>query len=267
MKETTYADSGVNIELGDDASKILYNATKQTWKNRKGILGEVIVPFDDFSGLRMIDVSGLPEGTMICLGFDGVGTKIEIAERIGDYSTIAFDLLAMVCDDAVVRGGEPVIVGSILDVNTLGKENDSYTEQVRQLAQGYIKAASDANVAIINGELAELGNRIGGYGNFNCNWGAGLIWFAKKDKMFTGKEIKVGDKVVAFREKGFRSNGLSLVRKIFKQALGNSWHNIEFGEIFLSHSNSSEWDWFWNGIIGCRVIQRGKYKDSNNTCQ
>ena len=62
-KQTTYADSGVNIDLGDDVSKILYNAAKQTWDNRKGKLGEVIVPFDDFTGVRAIDVSNLPAGT------------------------------------------------------------------------------------------------------------------------------------------------------------------------------------------------------------
>lgn len=224
----SYADAGVNIELGDDASKILYNAAKQTWKNREGLLGEVIVPFDDFSGLRMIDVSKLPNDTMMCLGFDGVGTKIEVAERINDYTSVAYDLLAMVCDDAVVRGGEPVLVGSILDVNNLGKEGESYTEQVKQLAKGYINAAKDANVAIINGEIAELGERIGGYGKFNCNWGAGLVWFADKSKMFTGKEIKVGDKIVALRETGFRSNGLSLARKVFQKKYGENWHNVEF---------------------------------------
>jgi len=51
MGQTTYADSGVNIELGNDVSKILYNAAKQTWENRKGRLGEIIVPFDDFTGI------------------------------------------------------------------------------------------------------------------------------------------------------------------------------------------------------------------------
>lgn len=31
-----YKSSGVNIELGDDASRVLYEAAKLTWKNRKG---------------------------------------------------------------------------------------------------------------------------------------------------------------------------------------------------------------------------------------
>ncbi|MBS3078593.1 phosphoribosylformylglycinamidine synthase I [Candidatus Pacearchaeota archaeon] len=225
-KNLTYADSGVNIELGDSSSKILYNAAKLTWQNRKGLLGEVIIPFDDFSGLRLIDVSRLPLGTMMCLGFDGIGTKVEIAERMNNHSTMAYDLLAMVCDDAVLRGGEPVLVGSVLDVNSLGFDKNNI-EKVKQLANGYIGAAKEANVAVINGELAELSGRVGGYGNFNYNWGAGLVWFAKKERLFTGYEIKVGDKIIALKENGFRSNGLSLVRKVFKQTYGDDWHNVE----------------------------------------
>ena len=195
-KQTTYADSGVNIELGNDASKILYEAAKLTWENRKGKLGELIVPYDDFSGVRAIDVSGLPPGTLMNVGFDGVGTKMELAERVNDHRTIAYDLFAMVCDDAVVRGAEPVLVGSILDVNSLGKEGETRIEQLKQLAEGYIKAARDANVAIVNGEVAELGDRVDGFGDFNYNWGAGVVWFANKDRMFTGKEIRVGDSLV-----------------------------------------------------------------------
>lgn len=223
-KPITYADSGVNIELGDDVSKILYNAAKQTWDNRKGKLGELIVPFDDFSGVRAIDVSNLPQGTLMNIGFDGVGTKMELAERINDHRTIAYDLFAMVCDDAVVRGAEPVLIGSILDVNSLGKDNETYIEQVKQLAEGYINAASAANVAIVNGEVAELGNRIGGIGPFNYNWGAAVVWFASRDRLFTGQEIQSGDYLVGLKETGFRSNGLSLVREIMNANHGENWH-------------------------------------------
>jgi len=223
-QSSTYADAGVNIELGDDVSKILYNAAKQTWDNRKGRLGELVVPFDDFSGVRAIDVSGLPAGTLMNIGFDGVGTKMELAERVNDHRTIAYDLFAMVCDDAVVRGAEPVLIGSLLDVNSLGSEGETYIEQVKQLAEGYINAAKAANVAIVNGEVAELGNRVGGYGDFNYNWGAAVVWFANKDRMFTGREIKEGDSLVGLKETGFRSNGLSLVRKIMKKNYGENWH-------------------------------------------
>lgn len=221
-----YKKAGVNIELGDDASKILYEAAKKTFDNRKGNIGELIIPFDDFSGLRMIDVGLLPKDSFMCMSFDGVGTKIEIAQRMNNHKTIAFDLFAMVCDDAIVRGGEPVLIGSVLDVNTLG--DDASLTWIKELTEGYVKAAKAANVAVINGELAELGNSVGGYGNNKYNWCSGLVWFGKKDKLFTGNEIKVGDSVVVFEEKGFRSNGLSLVRKVFEEELGDEWHNSDF---------------------------------------
>ncbi|MEK6914127.1 MAG: hypothetical protein AABW83_00595 [Nanoarchaeota archaeon] len=38
ISKTTYADSGVNINLGDDVSKIFYNAAKQTWDMGQGMI-------------------------------------------------------------------------------------------------------------------------------------------------------------------------------------------------------------------------------------
>ena len=198
QERSNYENSGVNIKLGEDASKVLYEAAKLTWKNRKGKLGEVVEIFSDFSGLRAVNVGGLPDDTYMNIGFDGVGTKVEIAERTKRHETVAFDLFAMVCDDAVVRGAEPVLVGSILDVKSLGNEDESYLNLVKQLALGYINAAEEANVSIVNGEIAELGSRVQGYGPFNYNWGASVVWFARKDRMITGNEIKPNDKLVGF---------------------------------------------------------------------
>ncbi len=219
-----YAAAGVDLERGDDASRILYEAAKATFKNRRGRVGELIVPFDDFSGLRAMDVGGLPEGSMLNLAFDGVGTKAEIAQRMEKHDTLAFDLFAMVCDDAIVRGAEPVAIGSVLDVNSLGHGLDA----VRGLAKGYVAAAAAANVAVVNGEIAELGSAVGGYGPFRYNWCAGLLWLARRERLFTGREPKRGDAVVVFRERGFRSNGLSLARKAFEERYGAEWHATVF---------------------------------------
>lgn len=204
-----YKKAGVNIELGDDASKMLYEAAKQTWSNRKG-LGKIFSPNKTFSGVRVIDVSLLPKGTVMSMGFDGIGTKVEVAQRLNKHDTIAYDLLAMTCDDAVMAGGEPVVVGSVLDVNSLSGN----MEAVRQLAQGYVNAANEAGVAIINGELAELGSHISGHGSFNYSWSSTVIWFGKKDRLLDGSKIKPGQAIVALKEDGFRSNGLSLARKV-----------------------------------------------------
>lgn len=221
---TTYSDSGVDVDVEEQAAKLLYEAAKQTWSARTGKLGEVIVPFDDFSGIRAVNVGGLPEGTLMNIGFDGVGTKAELAILAGKYDTLAYDLVAMVCDDAVVRGAEPVLLGSILDTNSLGND-ESRLQAVKELAKGYVSAAKEANVAIINGEIAQLGNLVGGGDKFGFNWGSALAWFAHKDKMITGHKVAVGDAIVGLRETGFRSNGYSLLRKIVTDKFGDNWVN------------------------------------------
>lgn len=233
-----YACSGVHIDLGDDASKILFNASKRTWENRRGRFGEVEQAFDDFAGLRVVPLKGLPDDSVMNLSFDGIGTKTYIAERTGNHRTAAFDLFAMVCDDAVVRGAEPVLIGSILDVRSLKDKDESYIEFVRQLAEGYVAAAKVARVAVVNGEVAELGARVYGYGNFNYNWGAGIAWFAQRKRLLSGKEIKPGDYIVALREEGFRSNGWSLVRKVLENKYGSEWHREPYAGITLGEAVS-----------------------------
>ena len=110
----------VNIELGDDASKMLYEASKHTHANRPWLVREA---HESFSGFRSIPLAQFADKDFtnleINLGFDGVGTKVEIAERVDNHSTVAHDLFAMVCDDAVVRGAEALAIGTILDVRQL----------------------------------------------------------------------------------------------------------------------------------------------------
>jgi phosphoribosylformylglycinamidine cyclo-ligase len=240
MSDNAYAKTGVNVDIEAEASRMMHEASKKSFENRKGKIGEVIAPFDDFAALKMVAAGNLPKDTFFSVGFDTAGTKVEIAERVGTYNTIAYDLFAMVCDDALLRGGEPVLVGTTLDVKSLGND-ETKLAIVRQLAEGYVAAAKEANVAIINGEIAQMGSLLNGYGDFPFHWGAACVWFAKKENILTGNEIKAGDAVVMLRENGFRCNGWTLVRKIFLTAHGDSWHTLAhndstLGELALTPS-------------------------------
>ena len=229
----TYAEAGVHLDLGDAASHLLYSAARHTWEQRQGQFGEVIIPHDDFSGVRCIAVGALPSDTVMGIGFDGIGTKIEIAERLGRWNTLAFDLFAMVCDDAVVQGAEPVLVGTVLDVRTLGSATASHLDVIAQLAEGYIAAARAARVAVVNGELAECGSRINGYGPFNCTWNAGVVWFARRSRLLSGAAVRPGDAIVGLAETGCRSNGYSLVRRVLQRRHGDAWHTVPLGQTTL----------------------------------
>ena len=223
-KQATYASVGVDIDVEAKAARILYEASKQTWQNRKGSLGEVVVPFDDFAGLRFVRADNLPKGTVMYGGSDGVATKAELAERAGKFDTLAYDLLAMVCDDAVIRGGEPILLKSVLDVNTLGTD-DSRLKFIEQLAKGYVEAAKLANVVIINGELAQLNDRIGNLDTFHLEWSADVTWFAHESRLITGYDVAPGDAIVAFEEPGLRCNGISLIRKLLRETYGENWES------------------------------------------
>lgn len=234
MAEQRLPIQDVNIELGDDVSKMLYEASKQTHDNRPGLLVEF---HESFSGLRAIPGTMLKDvdNMYLNLAFDGVGTKVEVSERLDDHSVVAHDLFAMVCDDAVVRGAEPVAIGSILDVRQLNDTEHTRTA-VRQLSQGYVEAASAAGVVVVNGEVAELGDRVGGYGDFNYNWGATVLWFAHKDRILTGHQIQPGNTLVGLAEHGFRSNGITDVRKAMLEHYGPEWQDVvvkELGELSL----------------------------------
>lgn len=229
QKPITYADVGVDVDIEAQAAKILFKWSKKTWANRKGKLGEVVMPFDDFAGIRYINVERLPKDTVFYGGSDGVSTKAEIAERAERFDTLAIDLFAMVVDDAVIRGGEPVSVKTDLRISSLGKDT-SRLKYVDELGSGYLPAAKMAEVAVINGEIAQETDRIGKKDEFRVGWSADVTWFAHKSRLLTGFEIKPGDKLVALEEKGMRCNGLSLIRKILAREYGSDWQKFSIGK-------------------------------------
>jgi len=226
-KPQTYAQVGVDVDIEAKAARILYEASKKTWANRSKTLGEVIVPFDDFAGLRFVRVDNLPAGTVMYGGSDGVATKAELAERADRFDTLAYDLLAMVCDDAVIRGGEPILLKSVLDMNTLG-EDDSRLHYIEELAKGYTAAAKEAGVVIINGELAQLNNRMGRLDHFSLDWSADVTWFAHESRLISGRDIQPGQAIVGLTETGLRCNGISLVRRLLEAEYGTHWETADF---------------------------------------
>ena len=80
-------ESGLDITLGDRCSARAYSWAKKTFTLRESRLGGVVAGSDGgFSNI--IDFNG----SRIAIGSDGVGTKVEVAERVGIYDTLGFDL-------------------------------------------------------------------------------------------------------------------------------------------------------------------------------
>ncbi|MBE0634791.1 phosphoribosylformylglycinamidine cyclo-ligase [Candidatus Bipolaricaulota bacterium] len=156
----------------------------------------------------------------IAITSDGIGTKVEIAERMSRYDTLGFDLVAMVVDDLVAGSARPMALSNILDVDRFDEEI------VDALMKGLAAAARTAGVIVAGGEIAQLGQRISGYGNqMHVNWCATAIGVPLSRIAAADRPPRSGDRVVALASDGFRSNGFTLARSILETHLGEAWHN------------------------------------------
>lgn len=230
---TGEGESGVDLDLGNRCAAIAYAWAKKTFKNRPEGEGRPVSGLDGaFSNVVQIGDRKL--------GFcsDGIGTKIELAERMGIYHTLGFDLVAMVVDDLAANGLEPVSISNVLDVDFLD------SEIVDKLMRGLHDAAQTAEIVVTGGEIAELGERIRGFGDrMHFNWCATAVGVIPTGREpIDGRAVSLGDTIIALQSRGFRSNGYSLLRRIMAEAFGPDWHATPFanetswGELLLESS-------------------------------
>ncbi len=226
--------SGLDINLGNKSSEIAYRYAMNTFQNRQGKNGAIGSKTNGgFSNLLIFGKE------RIGIGSDGIGTKAELAERTGIYNTLGYDLVAMVADDLAAAGFEPTNISNVIDVDFLDPVI------IDTLMSGLKEACDFAGISITGGEIAELGDRIGGYGNkMHFNWSSTAIGILpqtlKQD--IDGSEVKPGQFVFSLKSRGFRSNGFSAVRRIMLENFGNEWHKTLYdnkttwGEILLTPS-------------------------------
>ncbi len=218
---TTRNTNQINIPLGDQCSKIAYKWAEKTFKN---VIHKEGSPAQNLRG-AYANMLQFGENN-IAITSDGIGTKIELAERMQIYNTLGFDLAAMIVDDLICLGAKPATLSNILDVD--------YLEHpiVDSLMQGLTEAANFSNIVISGGEIAELGDRISGYGQrMHFNWCAtGLGIFNEKFKLINGHIIQSRDIILSLKSRGFRSNGFRLARNVLEEKIGSNWHNCLFSD-------------------------------------
>lgn len=204
------------LARGDESSSRLFEAGLRTIAARQGRFGAPRVL--EHQGLHQVVVTELPPWRLL-LNSDGIGTKVEVAERVGRYDTLGFDLLAMLADDAVRFGAQPLSLSNILDLHTAD------AGVVEGLARGLEAAARACDVAVVGGEVAELGARVVGRGaSGGLNWAGTLLSVLAPGRELTGAEVRAGQAILALREPGLRCNGFTLARSVLTRAHGDEWH-------------------------------------------
>jgi phosphoribosylformylglycinamidine cyclo-ligase len=208
MSETTgasYAAAGVDIEAGDRAVTLM-----KEWV-RKATRPEVVGGLGGFAGL--FDASALKryERPLLASATDGVGTKVDIARRMGVYDTIGHDLVGMVVDDLVVCGAEPLFMTDYICVGKV------HPERVASIVKGIAEGCVLAGCALVGGETAEHPGLLGADEFDVAGAGTGVV---EADRLLGADRIRTGDAVIAIESSGLHSNGYSLVRHVLFDRAG-----------------------------------------------
>ena len=145
--ENSYKKSGVNISLANKLVKHITKLSKKDVKktkaaSKKDIIGGFGSIFD-ISKLKIKD-------PVIVSCTDGVGTKIELANKFKKFDTIGIDLVAMCVNDLIVQGAKPLF---FLDYIAVGKLNLSKTKKI---IKGIFKGCKISKCKLIGGETAEM---------------------------------------------------------------------------------------------------------------
>jgi phosphoribosylformylglycinamidine cyclo-ligase len=177
----TYADSGVDIDASEAATAALIDAVGR-------VEGE-------FAGL--VDIGD----RYLALSTDGVGTKLLVAEALGDYSTIGIDCIAMNANDLIAAGVTPV---AFVDYLAVEMPDDATAEAV---GDGLAVGADRAGVELVGGETAVMPDVIRG-----LDLAGACAGLAAADELFDGT-AEVGDVLVGLPSSGIHSNGLTLARE------------------------------------------------------
>jgi len=207
MKNThnTYKKSGVNMAAANKLVNYITKISRKTYnKNTElksfkniGSFGSIF----DLSKFKM-------KNPVIVSSTDGVGTKLEIANKFKNYNTIGIDLVAMSVNDLIVQGAKPIFFLDYIATNKLE------LRKFKKILNGIVTGCKSSGCALIGGETAEMPKTYE-KGKFDlAGFAVGLV---EKKNLLTKNKIKKNDIILAVPSSGLHSNGYSLIHHILKK--------------------------------------------------
>lgn len=200
---TTYKDSGVDIDAGDEFVDRIKPLVRSTF--RPEVLGDL----GGFGGMFGFQAKKYQDPVLVS-GTDGVGTKLKIAFLMDRHDTVGIDLVAMCVNDIAVSGAEPLF---FLDYFATGKLSVSKAQQV---VSGIAEGCRQAGCALIGGETAEMPSF---YPEGEYDLAGFAVGAVDRPNIIDGRTIVRGDVILGLASSGLHSNGYSLGRRVlFDQA-------------------------------------------------
>ena len=185
-----YRRAGVDVGAAREAVALIRDLAAEASRP------EVVGGIGGFAGLYQLD-----DRRLLVAATDGVGTKVEIARRVGRLDTVGIDLVAMSANDLLCTGAEPLFFLDYLVADRLAPE----------VAEGCRRAGC----ALLGGETAEHPGHLGP-GAFDL---AGFcVGIVEEEDLLGPHRVREGDALVGLRSTGIHANGFSLVRRVIDDA-------------------------------------------------
>ncbi len=207
MKKTqnSYKKSGVNISK---ANKLVSHIAKLSKENVKK-KGDPLLKDNIGAFGSMYDISNFKiKDPVIVSCTDGVGTKIDLANKFKKFDSIGIDLVAMCVNDLIVQGAKPLF---FLDYIATGKLNLLKTKKI---LKGILKGCDIAGCKLIGGETAEMP---GVYEKDKFDLAGFSVGIVSRNKILSKKNVSAGNIILGIPSSGIHSNGYSLVRSVIKK--------------------------------------------------
>jgi phosphoribosylamine--glycine ligase/phosphoribosylaminoimidazole synthetase len=196
----SYAAAGVDIDEGNRAVAQMKQAVERTHGpavlRGVGSFGGVI----SLAGLATMDEPLLVAST------DGVGTKVELAARLGNYRGVGADIVNHCIDDVLVQGARPLFFLDYIAASRLD------ADQVAEVVIGAAAACEAAGCALLGGETAEMP---GVYHEGAFDIAGTMVGVVDRARLLPRDDVAVGDVLVGVASNGPHTNGYSLLRKLF----------------------------------------------------
>lgn len=197
---TSYAAAGVDIDEGSRAVSEMKAAVEATHHN--GVLKGVGSFGGVFSAKAILEL----DDPVLVASTDGVGTKVELAARLGMVRGVGMDIVNHCIDDVLVQSARPLffldyIAASVLDA-----------DMVAEVVRGMADACRAAGCALLGGETAEMP---GVYLPGAFDIAGTLVGVAERSELLPRSDVAPGDVLIGVGSSGPHTNGYSLLRKVF----------------------------------------------------
>ncbi|MDP8904362.1 MAG: AIR synthase related protein, partial [Chloroflexota bacterium] len=188
-----YGAAGVDVEAGDRIVDELRRVLAAEMGDLLGMAG--------FGAA--VELPGGYRRPVLVSATDGVGTKTEIARRLGRYDSIGQDLVAMCADDIVCHGAKPLL---FLDYVCVGSLEQT---PVPAIVGGIGSACAQAGCDLVGGETAEHPGLMEPDQFDLAGFCLGIV---ERDQLLDRWRARAGDAIVGLASSGLHANGYSLIR-------------------------------------------------------